>query len=93
AVPDVAALDRQLTQCCDDPDFVDTESKRLAGKRLGEQIFADQNVPDQLRARAASVVAQVYMKTQDREQARQWMQKAVALDPANKTYKTILDQF
>jgi eukaryotic-like serine/threonine-protein kinase len=91
--PDLATLDRQLTECCDDPDFVDTESKRLAGKRLGEQIFANQNAPDLVRARAAFAVAQVYMKTQEREQAHEWMQKAAALDPANKTYQNILAQF
>jgi serine/threonine-protein kinase len=93
APPDLATLERELNVYWDDPEFVDDDAKRVAGKRLGERVFGVQSAPAILRARAAAVVASAYMKEQNRDQARTWIQQAHDLDPANPTYKNILDQF
>jgi serine/threonine-protein kinase len=91
-IPDIAGLERRLNVYYDDIDFVDDAAKRLAAKQLGEQIFGNSTVPPMLRARAAFVVGQVYIKEQDMSAARQWMDDAIKLDPSQGTWKRIRDQ-
>jgi serine/threonine-protein kinase len=90
--PDVASLDRQLTVFYDDIDFVDDDGKRGEAMRLGKQIFGTSAAPATLRARAAFVVAQAYIKEQNISAARQWMDEALKLDSSHASWKQIRDQ-
>jgi hypothetical protein len=90
--PDLAALDRQLTVFYDDIDFVDDDGKRNEAMRLGKQIFGTATAPATLRARAAFVVAQAYIKEQKVSEARQWMDEALRLDSSHASWKQIRDQ-
>jgi serine/threonine-protein kinase len=90
--PDLAALDRRLTVFYDDIDFVDDDGKRGEAMRLGKQIFGTATAPATLRARAAFVVAQAYIKEQNVSEARQWMDEALKLDSSHASWKQIRDQ-
>jgi hypothetical protein len=94
AAPDIPALTTQLQPYTDNPDFVDDQAQRLAGKRLGQQIYETAGVPKSLRAEAASVVAQALLKEENREGGRTWFKRAVDTDPTNpsaKSWLTILE--
>jgi hypothetical protein len=86
-LPDIAALERELNQYYDDPEFVDQTDARLAGKRVAEQVYKTSNAPPELRARAAFVTYQALLKEQDLTGAKYWLEQAMKLDPSRAEYR------
>ena len=84
------AMVRQVQKFYDDIDFVDDSGKRSNGKSLGMLVWKMQNMPDSTRAQGAFLVSQALSKEQDIPGARNWMQRAVSLNP-NPTWQKILE--
>lgn len=89
--PNLAVLNSQIDVYIEEIGFEDDDAKRVAGKRLGTQIFDIRSAPDTLRAKAAFVVATALMKEKDRDGARRWMTDAVRLYPSKRVWQQILD--
>lgn len=78
--PDAVELERQLDVYYNEIGFEDDPAKRVAAKQLGERIFGIRTLPDKLRAKAAFVLYQAYL-SENRAVAKDWLDKAVQLDP------------
>lgn len=89
---DATALRREVETYYDDVEFVESEGKRVAAKRLGEQVFGMSEVPAPTRGKAAFLVAQVYLKEGNRTGAREWLDKAIQLDSSVRLWQQLRDQ-
>ena len=90
--PDHAALERQVLAYYDDLGFEDDPSKRLEARRLGQQVFTLTAMPRPVRAKAAWLVMQGYLKEGNADKAREWLDQAIALDPSQQSWKTVRAQ-
>jgi len=88
---DLGTLAGELRGYEDDPDFVDVDAKRAAGKRLGERIYGLESAPAGMKARGAFVTCQAYLKENDMASARLWCQRAVQLDPSHAAWNQTLN--
>jgi hypothetical protein len=86
-------MERQLDVYYDDIEFADDPAKRVAAKRLAEQVFNTSTYPNRLRGKAAFVLYQSFLQEQNRTVAKEWLDRAVQLDPANQSYRNQLNIF
>jgi serine/threonine protein kinase len=86
-LPDIGALERELNQYYDDPEFVDRSDARVAGKRVAERVYNTSTAPPELRARAAFVTYQALLQEQDLTGAKYWLEQAMKLDPSRAEYR------
>ncbi len=89
STPDLEALQRELVDL--GRQGLEPGTKESARTRLLE-VFNDSALPDNLRGRAASIIAESY-ETENMTQACTWMERAINLDPDNEVftmYKAVL---
>ncbi|MDH4132162.1 MAG: protein kinase [Gemmatimonadota bacterium] len=91
-LPDIGQLERELDVYYDDPEFVDQTDKRLAAKRIAEQVYRAANAPPTLQGKAAFVMYQALLKEQDLTAARYWLEQAMRLDPSSTEYRNQFDR-
>jgi hypothetical protein len=91
--PDAAELERQLNVYYDDFEFVDDPGKRVAAKQLAEQVFGTNSLAAKLRGKAAFVLYSAFLKENSNTVAKEWLDKAIQLDPSNTSYRTQLRVF
>jgi hypothetical protein len=77
--PDLNAIARQVHGFAMDPEFTDDLQRRAEGKRLGQQAYDIQSLPDTIRAQAAFIVSEVLMAEKSRDEAGNWLEKALRL--------------
>ncbi|HMV32597.1 MAG TPA: hypothetical protein PKA50_10800, partial [Gemmatimonadales bacterium] len=90
--PDHAALERQVLGFFDDIGFEDDPAKRLEARRVGQQVFATTSIARPVRAKAAWLVMQGYLKEGNADKAREWLDNAIELDPSQQSWKTLRAQ-
>ncbi len=68
---------------------INEPAQRLAARNAALALFHDDLVPDTLRARAASIIAESYDEDHDNQPANAcgWIARAVGLDPSNDVYR------
>jgi serine/threonine-protein kinase len=89
STPDLEALERELVDL--GRQVLEPVTKESARTRLLE-VFNDGALPDNLRGRAASIIAESY-ETENMTQACTWIERAINLDPDNEIftmYKAVL---
>ena len=86
--PNLAEIERQVAEFESDPEFVDNPQRRLAGERIGRSAWANENLPARVRADGAFLVYSSLEKDASnrsdeavRRQAKDWLQRAVDLNP------------
>ena len=96
--PSAADLQRQVAAFMDDIEFVDDPAKVREALRLGQTVWSNNDLGSKLRAEAAFIVGQAFLKQagderseSKRSEARKWVQRAVDLDP-RPIYRNLLDQ-
>ena len=92
AQPDNAALERQVLGFFDDIGFEDDPAKRIEARRVGQQVFASTGIARPVRAKAAWLVMQGYLKEGNADKAREWLDNAIELDPSQQSWKTLRAQ-
>jgi len=91
-LPDIAKLERELGVYYDDPEFVDQSDKRLAAKRIAEQVYGTATAPRKLQGKAAFVMYQALLQEQDLTAAKYWLEQAMKLDPSSTEYRNQFDR-
>ncbi len=89
---DFAALERQVMGYFDDIGFEDDPAKRLEARRVGQQVFGLTSMARPVRAKGAWLVMQGYLKEGDANHAREWLDRAIELDPSQQSWKTLRAQ-